>query len=353
MRRQRRLLTWQAWPEWIMGLFSVMLLGGILWHLIDEALVDVIVRLPPGRSACLRWVEHLRAAGYHVWTEEASNLAATREHLGVPNQLAACHTAVTVNGRRYVLEGHVPAEAIGRLLAERPRIRGLAVPGAPPGAPGIEGPGAQPYDVWAFTSDGRTTLFERHLPTSANAVATRADGLPAGWMVALVGLVFACGAAGALVAFPRLTATEREWGPVVFVFRPRRAADPWGLRTRRAIRMLLESKAVQELQPLSRMARSAGCTTTHVGWAVPKRYRDDVARLRPDVQITYLPPRRCSIVEYPLTGILACTVGRLRVRYTLAKHRALHRYAPTELYVTEVAGVTVFAQPIRHDLGNG
>ena len=79
---------------------------------------------------------------------------------GVPGGLEACHTAL-VDG--YVVEGHVPADAITRLLRERPRVTGLVVPGMPPGAPGMEMPGhgAQPYDVLTFDRSGRTTVFVR------------------------------------------------------------------------------------------------------------------------------------------------------------------------------------------------
>lgn len=75
---------------------------------------------------------------------------------GITDELAACHTAM-VDG--YVIEGHVPADLIQRLLRERPQIRGLAVPGMPPRSPGMDAPGGGPYQVIAFTVDGRTSVY--------------------------------------------------------------------------------------------------------------------------------------------------------------------------------------------------
>lgn len=82
------------------------------------------------------------------------------EH-GIPRDLEACHTAV-VEG--YVVEGHVPADAIQRLLRERPAVAGLAVPGMPEGAPGMEGPRPQPYEIIAFDRDGGRTVYETRRP---------------------------------------------------------------------------------------------------------------------------------------------------------------------------------------------
>ncbi|MHC4089456.1 MAG: DUF411 domain-containing protein [Planctomycetota bacterium] len=79
------------------------------------------------------------------------------EH-GVPQQLAGCHTGV-VDG--YVIEGHVPADVMGRLLRERPDVIGLSVPGMPVGSPGMEGPNPVPYDVLTFDEGGQTEVYER------------------------------------------------------------------------------------------------------------------------------------------------------------------------------------------------
>jgi hypothetical protein len=93
-----------------------------------------------------------------VKAEDSEDLAPIKRKLGVPRALHSCHTAV-VEG--YVIEGHVPAELIDRLLRERPAVVGLAVPGMPVGAPGMESPGqpAERYQVLAFDQKGRTTVF--------------------------------------------------------------------------------------------------------------------------------------------------------------------------------------------------
>jgi hypothetical protein len=103
-------------------------------------------------------VGHLRAGGYTVRTEDLDDLAPIKRKLGVPTALQSCHTAV-VEG--YVIEGHVPADVIDRLLRERPAVVGLAVPGMPIGSPGMESPGQKPerYEVMAFDRQGRATVY--------------------------------------------------------------------------------------------------------------------------------------------------------------------------------------------------
>jgi hypothetical protein len=107
-------------------------------------------------------VEHLRANGFQVEAQNVSDarlLAVSRES-GVTEDLSSCHTA-KVGG--YVVEGHVPATDIQRMLKERPPIAGLAAPGMPTGSPGMEQGGRKvPYDVIAFTKDGRRSVFARH-----------------------------------------------------------------------------------------------------------------------------------------------------------------------------------------------
>ena len=103
---------------------------------------------------------HLRRHGFTVDERNTSDVAAEKRRLRVPERLESCHTA-TVGG--YVVEGHVPAALIDRLLAERPKIVGLAVPGMPVGAPGMESAGQPPerYEVIAFDAAGRTYVFAR------------------------------------------------------------------------------------------------------------------------------------------------------------------------------------------------
>ena len=102
---------------------------------------------------------YLRANGFAITEENRDELASVKRQYGVPSNLAACHTAV-VDG--YVIEGHVPADLIDRLLRERPRITGIAVPGMPAGSPGMAtaaGQAPDRYQVLAFDEGGRTTVF--------------------------------------------------------------------------------------------------------------------------------------------------------------------------------------------------
>lgn len=112
-------------------------------------------------GCCIKWVEHLRANGFAVKVNNVSDPSGYREKFGVPNELGSCHTGV-VQG--YALEGHVPASEIKRLLAERPKAKGLAVPGMPVGSPGmeVEGRGSDAYDVILIHGDGKHSVYRRY-----------------------------------------------------------------------------------------------------------------------------------------------------------------------------------------------
>lgn len=118
----------------------------------------MVVFRDPTCGCCHLWVEHLIRHGFSVTVRDAASMAAVKARLGVPRALASCHTA-EIGG--YVIEGHVPAAAIQRLLAERPPGRGLAVPGMPIGSPGMEGGEPETYDVILF-GDGLTSSFGRY-----------------------------------------------------------------------------------------------------------------------------------------------------------------------------------------------
>jgi len=119
----------------------------------------VTVYKSPTCGCCKLWVDHMRASGFEIVTHEMANVTPVKMEHGVPPQLASCHTAL-VGG--YVIEGHVPAEDVLRLLRERPAVAGLAVPGMPMGSPGMEFGTPQPYDVVAFGEDGSLTRFSSH-----------------------------------------------------------------------------------------------------------------------------------------------------------------------------------------------
>ncbi|MBP2501014.1 hypothetical protein ABID82_003350 [Methylobacterium sp. PvP062] len=118
-----------------------------------ESPPTVAVMKDPSCGCCAKWVDHLRQAGFTVTVTEGP-VNPVKARLGVPRDLASCHTAL-VDG--YVVEGHVPADAIKRLLVERPKGTGLAVPGMPAGSPGMEVEGREPdtYAVVLFGPEGR------------------------------------------------------------------------------------------------------------------------------------------------------------------------------------------------------
>ena len=110
-------------------------------------------------GCCAKWVEHLRSNGFAPTATNVDDIDAVKSKHNVPKPLHSCHTAV-VGG--YVIEGHVPAADIKRLLKERPAIVGLAVPGMPAGSPGMEGPPPQKYDVVSFDKQGTTRVYATH-----------------------------------------------------------------------------------------------------------------------------------------------------------------------------------------------
>jgi len=114
----------------------------------------------PNCGCCRSWVEHLRQHGFSVAVRDTSDVSGAKRAGRVPENLHSCHTAF-VGG--YVIEGHVPAADIQRLLRDKPKIAGLAVPGMPAGSPGMEvGNRVDKYDVIAFQRDGSTRVFAHH-----------------------------------------------------------------------------------------------------------------------------------------------------------------------------------------------
>ena len=118
----------------------------------------VTVYKNPTCACCAEWADHLKESGFRVEMKEGADLNAVKRQHGVTMDLASCHTA-EVGG--YVLEGHVPADVIRQLLAERPQIRGLAVPGMPAGVPGMPPAGSNraPYEILAIQRDGSTQIY--------------------------------------------------------------------------------------------------------------------------------------------------------------------------------------------------
>ena len=119
----------------------------------------LVVYTTPSCGCCKGWVKARESSGLKVEVHDLDDLAATKHAAGVPDELQSCHTA-RIGG--YVVEGHVHAEDIRRLLAERPDIAGIAAPGMPMGSPGMEGAYTDHYDVVTFGGNGRQTVFASH-----------------------------------------------------------------------------------------------------------------------------------------------------------------------------------------------
>jgi len=126
-----------------------------------KALPEVVMYKPPTCDCCTGWAEHLRKEGFTVVVHKRDDMDAIKSNHGVTEKLASCHTAI-VDG--YVIEGHVPAADVERLLKERPNIVGLTAPGMPMKSPGMQKVGQAPknYDVLAFEADGTSRVFTHY-----------------------------------------------------------------------------------------------------------------------------------------------------------------------------------------------
>lgn len=121
---------------------------------------EITVFRSPTCGCCGQWIEHAEAAGFTVKDEVTEDMGAIKQQYGVPENLTSCHTTVVGD---YVIEGHIPAEDVQRLLSEKPDVAGIAVPGMPIGSPGMEsGDYVEPYTVFAFTESGETAPFAEH-----------------------------------------------------------------------------------------------------------------------------------------------------------------------------------------------
>jgi hypothetical protein len=120
---------------------------------------QLTVMKSPYCGCCAKWIEHVEKHGFTVKVVETEDMTAVKKRLGVPDRLASCHTTMADG---YFIEGHVPAADIKRLLAQKPKATGIAVPGMPAGSPGMEAAGKEPYATVLVRPDGTTSVFARH-----------------------------------------------------------------------------------------------------------------------------------------------------------------------------------------------
>ena len=145
---------------------ALAVLGGALAAVtlpgVAQSRIPVEVWKDPNCGCCKDWVAHMQANGFDVKVNETGNND-VRARLGIPTKFGSCHTAVVAG---YALEGHVPASEVHRLLREKPRARGLAVPGMQVGSPGMDGPAyggrSDAWDVLLLSADGRSATVYRH-----------------------------------------------------------------------------------------------------------------------------------------------------------------------------------------------
>ena len=133
---------------------TIVLLSGLSATSLADPTITVYK--DPNCGCCSAWIDHLKANGFKAQVHDVRDMSPHKKKLRVPGRLASCHTAV-IDG--YTIEGHVPASQIKRLLAERPKARGLAVPDMPQGSPGMETGKVDPYDVLLFTDSGGSRVY--------------------------------------------------------------------------------------------------------------------------------------------------------------------------------------------------
>lgn len=146
-------LTRRGFSSGLMAVPVFACSGFVQSVLAQGSLPAMSVSKDPNCGCCNDWISYLRKAGLTVTAADAADMNAVKKRLGVPDDLASCHTA-EIGG--YVIEGHVPYPTIRKLLAEKPRATGLAVPGMPQSSPGMDVPGASDvYEVILFGPAGR------------------------------------------------------------------------------------------------------------------------------------------------------------------------------------------------------
>jgi len=142
---------------------AALAVAALAWTAAGTALAQRVPLVTVYKSAtcgcCKDWVKHLESNGFRVESHDVEDMDRIKQNLGVRPQYVSCHTAIAEG---YTLEGHVPADDIKRLLAERPKGRGLAVPGMPGGAPGMESAPKQPYATLLIDDQGGARVYQQH-----------------------------------------------------------------------------------------------------------------------------------------------------------------------------------------------
>ena len=144
--------------SFVLAAGAVLALGIVPGARAQQALPLVTVYKEPACGCCGKWAKHMQASGFRVETREVADVTPIRRRYGVPDALSSCHTAIVAG---YAIEGHVPAADVKRLLSERTKATGLAVPGMVVGSPGMEQGPPKAYATIVFDERG-SKVFERH-----------------------------------------------------------------------------------------------------------------------------------------------------------------------------------------------
>ena len=154
-------MTRRAWLGVALG-GAALALGAERWWrsanpgTVHAGTTPILVFANPSCACCHAWMDHLEANGFRASREVVADVTPLKRKYHVPDRLWSCHTGL-VDG--YAVEGHVPADVLRKLIAERPDVAGIAVPGMPSGSPGMEGAATERYDVIAFTRQGGTEVY--------------------------------------------------------------------------------------------------------------------------------------------------------------------------------------------------
>jgi hypothetical protein len=142
----------------LLGRKGLALVTGPRSAVTGYAPIPMAVYSDPNCGCCSKWVSLMDAAGFQTSVQHTTDMASIKKRYGIPADLVSCHTAL-VGG--YKVEGHVPADLIKKMLTDKPKIAGLAVPGMVAGSPGMESPNPQRYDVVSFDAAGKTSVYAR------------------------------------------------------------------------------------------------------------------------------------------------------------------------------------------------
>ena len=137
-------------------LFAAAFLIALMMGAAPALSANLVVYKSPTCGCCKNWIAHMQRNGHSVKTQDLDDLDMIKKMAGVPERFQSCHTAM-VGG--YVVEGHIPAKDVERLLKDRPKARGIAVPGMPSGSPGMEQGEAERYNVLLFQADGSSSVY--------------------------------------------------------------------------------------------------------------------------------------------------------------------------------------------------